>query len=610
MNVIIVLSSFSSLFFTLSAMVLVFNRRRLQLPINEYVPLLISACLYSFITFSNILEHTGVTTCLDPFEDVSEIVFLLMTLFFINNWRARQNLASLQEKKEHLSTALQKIHEKEREYRLLVENANDAIFVAQGEKLVFFNTRTAEMLGFTEKEIFSQPFVNFIHPQDREFVLANFRKRVMGEVVPSTYAFRAVTREKVELIVQLSTVAIEWEHAPATLCFARDITEMKKLEQQLIYSQKMESIGTLAGGVAHDFNNILSAIIGYTELAKAKLKEGPVVKDLEKVLVAGDRAKQLIKQILNISRKSQYDMVPVEVHSVVQEVLKLIRSSIPATITIEQDIDQKSGAILADPTQVHQVVMNLCTNAYHAMRKNGGVLTVSLRQIQVSPDDSMARINQLKPGRYIELLVSDTGHGIEKECLSKIFDPYFTTKDKNEGTGLGLAVVHGIVKHFGGHISVSSELDKGTRFSIFLPRVDVPGQSDAKLSLPDYPAGDERVLVVDDEEVLPDMIKEMLESLGYSVTAITDSVSALQAFKHAPRDYDLLITDMTMPKMDGLELIREITKIRPEVPVILCTGNSESLDGKKSETLGVKKFLMKPVLKQDLAVAVREVLDK
>lgn len=610
MKTIVILNTISFIFFILATISLFLNKHRLQLSSIEFIPILASTSLYAFITFSNILEHAGITSYFDTFEDLSEIVFLLMTLFFINNWRARQHVDRLQEKETELRSALQTIQEKEQQYRLLVENANDAIYVAQNDRLVFCNTRTEKLLGLSRDEITSQPFINFIHPEDRQIVMTNFKNRILGDKIPSTYTFRIVTSENTTLTVQLNTVLIEWNQAPAALCFVRDITDILKMEQQLIYSQKMESIGNLAGGVAHDFNNILSAVIGYTELAKAKLKEGPVVKDLEKVLVASDRAKQLVRQILNISRKTQHNLVPVEVNTVVQEVLKLIRSSIPSTITIRQDIEEKSGTILADPTQIHQVLMNLCTNAYHAMRKTGGVLAVTLRQIHISEGDSMTRINQLKPGQYLELVISDTGHGIPRELLSKIFDPYFTTKGKNEGTGLGLAVVHGIVKNFGGHISVYSEPGKGATFNIYLPRIESPHKTEEQSVSPTYPTGTERALIVDDEELLTEMMKDMLESLNYSVTATTDSSHAAQAFEQSPESFDFIITDMTMPGMDGLELIKNVTQINPDIPIILCTGFSELIDGSKAESLGVKKFLMKPVLKQDLAISVREVLDQ
>ncbi len=558
MNMYTVLSIISFVFFSLATGTLIRNRRRLRLSQSEYIPILLSSCLYTFITFSNILEHDGITAYFDPFEDVSEIVFLFMCLFFINSWRTRRHLEKLRKRKRQLQAALQKITEKEQEYRILVENSNDAICVAQNDKLVFFNTRTVELLGFSREEIAAQPFTTFFHPDDRQLVLNNFHERLAGGTVPPAYTARIISKNNDELTLQLGTVVIEWNRAPATLCFARDITNLRKLEQQLIYSQKMESIGTLAGGVAHDFNNILSAIIGYSELAKAKLKEGPVVNDLEKVLVAGDRAKQLVKQILNISRKSQDALVPVDVHVIILEALKLLRSSIPTTITIKQDIDQDSGLVLSDPTQIHQIIMNLCTNAYHAMRETGGTLAVTLRQVNIPKDESIFNGARLYPGQYVELIVSDTGHGIKKEYLSKIFDPYFTTKSKNEGTGLGLAVVHGIVKAFAGSISVYSEPEKGTTFHIYLPRVNAAGPADAKSVLPDYPKGDERALVVDDEELLSEMIKDILESLGYTVTATTNSKEAVQIFQQSPESFDFVITDMTMPELDGVELINAI----------------------------------------------------
>ncbi len=385
--------------------------------------------------------------------------------------------------------------------------------------------------------------------------------------------------------------------------------EREKLQESLRQAQKMEAVGTLAGGIAHDFNNILSAIIGYTDLARDDLPpESQTVSSLNKVLTAGNRAKELVNQILAFSRQSELELIPIQIHHIVNEALKLLRSSIPTTIEIRKNIDSQSGTVLSDATQIHQITMNLCTNAYHAMRSKGGVLAVTMRPILVEEGDLKIKNFDLTPGPYVEFVISDTGIGMDRQTVAKIFNPYFTTKKKGEGTGLGLSVVHGIIKSYGGHITVYSEPGKGTTFRIYLPQIISDRPSKITETTRGCPTGNERALIVDDEAVLVNMAKMMLTSLGYDVTIMTSSSMALQIFENAPDDFDFIITDMNMPKMNGVELIRKILKVRPDIPIILCTGFSELIDQEKASALGVKKFLMKPVLKRELAEAVREVL--
>ncbi len=381
------------------------------------------------------------------------------------------------------------------------------------------------------------------------------------------------------------------------------------LEKQLFQAQKMEAVGTLAGGIAHDFNNILAAIIGYTEIATEDLPpESPIIKDLDEVYKAGNRAKELVKQILAFSRQSKQELRPVQIHLIVKEALKLLRSSIPTTIEIRQDIDPQSGKVLSDATQIHQITMNLCTNAYHAMRETGGVLAITMRPIQIKEDDHKVKSFNLTPGLYVELAVSDSGVGMDRNTIDKIFNPYFTTKKKGEGTGLGLSVVHGIVKSYGGDITVYSEPGEGTTFRLCLPRIVTDINSEKTKTAGTYPTGNERALIVDDEEAIVNMIKRMLTKLGYHITAMTSSNDALQTFQKDPDGFDFMITDMTMPNMNGAELIQRVRVIRPNMPIILCTGFSELIDKEKASSLGIQKYLMKPVVKKELAVAVREVL--
>jgi two-component system, cell cycle sensor histidine kinase and response regulator CckA len=391
---------------------------------------------------------------------------------------------------------------------------------------------------------------------------------------------------------------------------ARDITPQKRMEAQLRQAQKMEAIGTLAGGIAHDFNNILSPILGYSELALTRLSpRDPLTTDLQQITQAAGRAKELVQQILAFSRQAPQEKKPLQPHIVVQETLKLLRSSLPTTIEIRADISTECGTILADPTQIHQIIMNLCTNAYHAMRETGGVLGVSLTKITIRDDDRIPN-PELVPGDYVLLEISDSGCGIEQRMIPHIFDPYFTTKTKEEGTGLGLSVVHGIVKSYQGHITVYSEPGLGTNFHIYLPRIeDAPFLTEAVHS-ETIPTGTEHLLVVDDEEIIATMLQLILQSLGYRITLSCNSLTALALIDQNPMEYDLLITDMTMPHLTGFELAQKARVIRADLPVILCTGFSELINKEQAQALGIQAYLMKPVSVQDLGIAVRKVLDR
>jgi CheY-like chemotaxis protein len=372
----------------------------------------------------------------------------------------------------------------------------------------------------------------------------------------------------------------------------------------------MEAIGALAGGIAHDFNNILSLIIGYTELSINDVPEDSRARDnLKKLFKAGERAKDLVRQILTFSRQSEQEQKPVEIHLIVKEVLKLLRPSLPTTIEIRQNI-AAADRVLADPTQIHQVIMNLCTNAYHAMLDKGGVLEVSVEEVELDTEFT-ARHLETDPGPHLKLTVTDTGHGMDKGVLDRIFEPYYTTRKESGGTGMGLAVVHGIAKNHGGTITVYSEPDKGTTFNVFLPRMESAEAAAEVESRPgEIPRGTERILFVDDESAIADIGKEMLESLGYTVETRTSSIEALEAFRAQPEKFDLVITDMTMPKMTGDELARELMGIRSNLPIILCTGFSGKISEEKAKAMCIRKLVMKPVVMSEMAKAVREALDK
>ena len=395
----------------------------------------------------------------------------------------------------------------------------------------------------------------------------------------------------------------------------RDVTErilskkkMIKLQEQLTQAQKMEAIGTLAGGIAHDFNNILFPMFGYLEMMIEDIpKDNPLHSHLVEVFNGAKRARDLIKQILTFSRQSDHERKPLEAQRVVKEALKLIKSTLPSTIEISHDIQKDCGLVLSDPTHIHQIVMNMCTNAYHAMEETGGKLTIILKEVELSSEDLKDPV--MNPGPHVCLVIADTGPGMEQGIVDRIFDPYFTTKEEGKGTGLGLAVVHGIVKSHGGQISVYSEPGKGTEFQICLPMIKKEMETTKVETDKPIQKGNEQILLVDDQDIIVQMEKQMLERLGYHVTARISSIDALEAFRMQPDKFDLIITDLTMPNMTGDKLAEELIKIRSDIPVILCTGFSERISKEKAESLGIKEFLMKPVALKVLSATIRKVLD-
>jgi len=389
----------------------------------------------------------------------------------------------------------------------------------------------------------------------------------------------------------------------------RDVTDEITMEKMLQQSQKMESIGTLAGGIAHDFNNILFPIMGNAEMLLTDTPEdSPARVSLKAIYTATLRAKGLVKQILTFSRQENSELTLMKIQPVVKEVLKLIRSTIPTTIEIKQDIDPDCGVIKADPTQIHQIVMNLATNAYHAMEETGGELKVSLKEREFGTLDLINP--NMAPGVYACLIVADTGVGMNKNLTDKIFDPFFTTKAIGKGTGMGLSVVHGIVNRMGGAIQVYSESGKGTQFHVYFPIEKNSFEKQNTQAIEPIQGGTEQILLVDDEEAILAMEKRMLERLGYQVTSFAISREALEAFRANPDKFNLIITDMQMPHMPGDKLSAELIKIRPDIPILLCTGFSETMSEEKTASLGISGFVLKPIVMKDLFQKIRETLDK
>lgn len=487
-----------------------------------------------------------------------------------------------------------------------IEQSAEAVFITDTDWTIrYVNPAFEAQSGYSRGEIIGKPTGILKSDRHESDFFDKIRENLLrGEV----WAGRLINRKKdgttYEAEVKASPVRDSAGKIINYVSIHRDITTEVRLEKELRQAQKMEAIGTLAGGIAHDFNNILTAIIGYTEIARCRVENGtPACRNLDQVLKAATRARDLVKQILTFSRQAEQELRPVQIAPIIEEALKLLRSSLPTTIEIRKSLllGSEQGVVLSDSTQIHQVMMNLCANAAHAMRTRGGVLDVTLCESFIGAEH---RRLDLEPGRYVQITISDTGHGMDAGVLERIFDPYFTTKEPGEGTGMGLAVVQGIVRKHGGAISVHSELGKGATFEVYLPRVEEMASPVVEI-LEQSQRGSESILFVDDEKGLADLGKEMLESLGYKVTAKTSSPDALEEFRAAPENYDLIITDMTMPVMTGVDLAKRITGIRPGIPIILCTGFSEALMRKQSQTCGICEILLKPYALKTLAKAIR-----
>ena len=440
--------------------------------------------------------------------------------------------------------------------------------------------------------------LGFITKQEREKIIREHNAK--GRVTDMELTLTKAHGSKMYCLYSAETITVSGTQQ--LLSLATDITDRKNMEARLLQAQKMESIGNLAGGIAHDFNNLLFPIIGLSELLLEDLPEGSLeAQNVKEIFLAGKRASALVNQILAFSRQSEHKMAPVRLQNILKEVLKLSRSTIPTSIEIHENIHQDCGLVMADPTQIHQVAMNLITNAFHAVDEKNGIISVQLEEIT----DSVSQ-----PGKCIRLSVSDNGIGMSPNTIQKIFEPYFTTKEKGKGTGLGLAVVYGIVKEHKGEIKVNSEIGKGTTFKVYLPLMKKYSEIVTADNMITLATGTESILLVDDEVSVAKLEGQILSRLGYHVTIETKSSDALNTFRANSNSFDMVISDMTMPDMSGDQLSKEILSIKPDTPIIICTGFSERINKEQAEIIGVKGFLMKPVVKSDMAQMVREILDE
>lgn len=516
------------------------------------------------------------------------------------------------------SRALTLLKEREEILTRIIENIPFMIFIKDAKDLRFLRVNKAgeellgikrdELIGSTDYDFFPKEEADFLAHRDREVLAEGCLIEIPEETIQ--------TRHKGERILRTKKIPLKDDKGMPAFLFgiSEDITEIKQkaieeqeLKKQLRQAQKMESIGTLAGGIAHDFNNILMAVLGYAELAKMQLdnKEN-LAYSLSQILQAGIRAKNLVDQILTFTRQTDIKREPMAIIPMIKETLKFLRASLPVTIDIQHNLRVTDSTIIADPTQIHQIVMNLFTNAAHAMRENGGILDIRLAEVMLT-DEVELSFKELNPGRYLQLTVSDTGCGITKENIDKVFDPFFTTKERGQGTGMGLSVVHGIIKDMGGSIAVISQPGQGTTFKILFPKHEgKPIVS--RVAKPKAKTGSGSILIVDDEVLITTSVCGILEKIGYHVVSTTNPLIALDIFKTKANAFDLVLTDMTMPKMTGLELAEKLIQIKPGVPIIMFTGYSPGLTRESLNKAGIKELIAKPFVASELANTVYEVL--
>ena len=500
------------------------------------------------------------------------------------------------------------LRESEDKFRTFFNLSPQSIAITEAEtgKLVNLNNMFCEQTKYSRDEVIGKTTteMGFYSTDDRDRFINELY--ASGEIRGLKMNFKVKDGSILNTLMFSKLLRVAEEKFILTIFL--DITRQQKLEDQLHQAQKMESIGTLAGGIAHDFNNILFPMFGYLEMMMRDAPEdSPLHDSLERVFNGAKIARDLAKQILTFSRQKDHEMKPLKVHLVIKEALELVESFLPSTIEISQNIKTDCRLVMADPTQIHQIVMNLCTNAFHAMEETGGKLTITFKDVELAVKDLKDSV--MIPGTYVCLTVADTGQGMKQSIIDRIFEPYFTTKKEGKGTGLGLAILHGIVKSHGGHISFYSEPGKGAEFKVYLPVIKKQKETSKVETDASIQKGDERILLVDDQDIIVQMEKQMLEQLGYHVTDRISSVDVLEVFRADPDKFDLVITDMTMPNMTGEQLADELIKIRFDIPVILCTGFSEKMSEEKAKAMGIKGFLMKPVLMKDLSSTIRKVLD-
>lgn len=571
-----------------------------------------------------------VGTLASPEEDITDLSLFLFSITIIacaNALESYELYHHIKEKNKELQkniTMLEesgnRLREEEEKYRTLFEQSTNSIILFDPETRlpVQFNQLACNNLGYTPEEFRELKIEDYSLS-----LIGEIKDKIRNTIEKGQHSFETCHRRKNGEIRDIAVNARSILICGRTylLTLLNDITEKKRaeeerlaLEKQLYQFHKMESLSTLAGGIAHDFNNILGVILGYGELSLTELPEEPVNplrENIENLVKAVGRAKKLVQQILTFSRQGEETQKPLNVNALAKETLELLSSTLPVNIELRQNIGEKANVVIGTTTQIQQVIMNLCANALHAMGGNPGRLSLEVQTTTVGNESvkgHFVAFKNMKPGEYVRVAVSDTGHGIAPDILERVFDPYFTTKAPGQGSGLGLSVVHGIVKNYNGNIAIDSRPGEGTVVKVWLPIIDSMEAPEKKES-ETMPLGTERILLVDDEVELLKIHHKILEQLRYKVVSVSNSTIALALFRDTPMDFDIIITDMSMPNLTGAQLAAEALNIRPDMPIILCTGFSEFIDAKQAKAIGIKKFLMKPVNKKNLAVVVRNVLD-
>ncbi|WP_028316935.1 hybrid sensor histidine kinase/response regulator [Desulfatibacillum aliphaticivorans] len=524
----------------------------------------------------------------------------------------QDRVRELNKRTEDLEEEIRIRQETEDKLRSILESSSAISIVSTDldQIIRYWNKGAENIFGFTAEEMIGEKITKIYvdDPQSRE-ILSQARNHVIENKDATSCEVRELSKEGSDKWVRLNLSARmdQDKNVIGLLGIGEDITERKQLEQMLLHAQKMKAIGTLAGGVAHDFNNILTSVRAYTELAQFRIdNQGAVQESLDQIMNATDRAKEMVKQILNFSRQTGEEKKPVQLGPVIKEAVTLLKAALPSTIDVVMALKEWECIIHADATQVHQIIMNLGTNAAHAMVQSGGILHFSMIREEVDRKTA-AKIPELKSGNYIKLRVQDTGCGMEPEVMKHIFDPYYTTRETGKGSGMGLAVVYGIVKQHGGAIVVKSKPGKGTLFDVYFPIVSERPKSSPRKAT-DIPHGTESILFVDDELAVTEPYLRILEDLGYTVTGFTDGMEALEAFRANPSHYDLIICDMTMPKITGEMLAQRAKDVRSDIPVIICTGYSDAMSEEKAREMGIQAMLPKPLAVEELAAAIRTVL--
>jgi PAS domain S-box-containing protein len=527
--------------------------------------------------------------------------------------RETEELSKIITRLKQTETSLTKSEQK---LRNIIEHSNELFYLHDTDhNLTYVSPKSRDFFGYTPDETKAKWMEVMTSNPINQAGFEITQKAIQTGEKQKPYILEGRRKDGTNILLEIEESPITDENGKTVLIAgaARDITarrqaeeEKEKLESQLRQSQKLEAIGTMAGGIAHDFNNIMSIILGNAELAIRDVPEWhPVKESLDEVRQACLRAKDVVRQLLHFSRKSEMQLRPLDISVILKETLKLIRSTLPSNIKIRQDFDEDIWTILGDPTQLNQVLINLSTNAADAIGSQDGILSVSLENVEITRHDP--ELN-LETGRYVKISVRDTGVGISTEVMERIFDPYFTTKEVGRGTGMGLTVVHGIVETHNGRIKVSSIPGKSTVFEVFFRSIDAAPVDEVRANNT-LPHGTETILFVDDEKAIVKLNKARLERLGYQVLGTADPHEALEMFRYKSIQFDLVITDMTMPNMMGDELAAEIMKIRPDIPIILCTGFSGRISEAQALEKGIRAFVMKPLEINELAETVRNVLD-